>query len=189
MSCISRLKETGTIIATAYTPNRIYLFSDGRTTDIITGKIISNSRNKIYKISDKCALLSAGIKIDGLQSDILNFSRKNNKIYVDEIASYCSLYLSKFWKDMIDYNKNNTYPIKDVRIFLFVCGYDKNNKQREFYLDNLSRVPFEVKEHVISYTNQDIDIATMGGNNSSIILQKYLSKNSLQSKRISAEIF
>lgn len=175
MSCSSEVKETGTIIATVYTPNKIYLFSDGRTTNLVTKKIISNSRNKVYKISDKCALLSAGIKIDRLQSDIINLSKKNHRIYVDEIASYCSLYLAKFWKNMVNYNKNTTYPIKNVRIFLFVCGYDKNNKQREFYLDNLSKIPFEIKENTIDYRNGNFLTAIIGGENSGAIFSKKIS--------------
>lgn len=176
--------ETGTIIATVYTPNKIYLFSDGRSTEFGTDKIISNNRNKIYKISEKCALLCAGIRISELKDQIINISKKNKAIYVTDIAKYTSEYLIEYWRNLLLFNKNNPQYTNNIRIFIVVCGYDKEHHQREYLLDNISTKPFKIQEHKKS--NSPIgDVLFMGGDKkySSVFFNK-LSTTSMNDNSI-----
>ena len=168
--------ETGTIITTVFTPKKIYLFSDGRTTKFGTDSIMSNTRNKIFKISKSCALLTAGIKIPGIDSSVILLCKKNNSIYADEIVKQVHDYLTEYWKRFSFYNQGTEY-LKNVRIFVFVCGYDSLNNQREYFLDNMSDIPFTIQEHQISYLNQNIVYSTMGGDNSTALLSNYLTQN------------
>lgn len=167
----------GTLIATFITKNKIYLLSDGRVINKIDGTI-RDDWSKIHKINNRVGMLVAGIYVPNLRDDIIRNCRERDLTSVKDVANISSLILQEIWNQ---YTANPEYKekIKNIRIFVFLVGFDENNVPHMFFLDNMSEPRFKLQEKALFEVGDELEIGAMSyasgeTENPSGMLIKYL---------------
>lgn len=164
----------GTIIASVFTPDTIQLFSDGRLT---TGtEVTSNEHKKVYKISDKCGMVTAGIYFNKLHDVILARSRESSVIYPEDIAKLVYEIIDKDWSIFV--TEQRFKSIVDPNIQINICGYDRHGKQRLFsiWADGPERAQWKEIPIVFS-TDINIFISVHSEGDANAIYIKYLKES------------
>jgi len=167
----------GTLIATFITKNKIYLLSEGRVIDKRDGTI-RDDWSKIHKINNQVGMLVAGIYVPNLRDDIIRNCKERNLTSVKDVANISSLVLQEIWKQFTA-NPENKDKIKNVRIFVFLIGFDENKAPHLFYIDNMSEPKFKLQERALFQSGCELEIGAMSHasgktEDPSAILLKYI---------------
>ena len=142
----------GALIAAVYTHDKIYLFSDGRVLDNKTKIVRCDYISKVHQITDKVALLTAGVYIPELTAEIV-YTPGVNLGDINSIVKASKQTLEKKWTKVID--KNNR------RAILFVVGYDQGRKHRLFMIDSKHEPPFTVIEKKYAIGRDSLELVAM----------------------------
>jgi len=173
-----RCTLSGSLITVFTVKDRIYLFSDGRVTDSVTGQVIGE-QSKVYKISKYSGMLTAGRYLPRLHGIIIEKGKKNRCLYVEDYLTIFETALKTQWKWLIQRLEEED-DINDVRVFIFLAGYGRDRQPRLFYFDSNNN--FEIQERRLFQKSVDIEIGSMthnSGNMSSAtgIVSKMLKKH------------
>ena len=149
----------GTLIAAFLTKSDIFLASDGRVICNETGKVDDNW-SKVHKINNYVGMLTAGAYLPHLKDDIIKNCKERSLTFVDHVVKITSLVLKEIWRLNVDRFKRDGKS-DEIRIFIFLAGFDQNRVSRLFYLDNLSTPIFNIQERTLFQTSNDLEIAAM----------------------------
>lgn len=150
----------GTFVATFVMKDKIFLLSDGRIVDSRAGTITSESFSKVHRLTNKVGMLTAGRYLPNLTTEISNICENMKTVYVDEVVKIAKTVLEKT-SEQLYLRINNQELVKDIRIFVFIVGFDENSNPRLFYLDNMSKPPFKIQERMLFQSGYDIEIGAM----------------------------
>lgn len=169
----------GTLIAAIITKTKIMLFSDGRITEHLTNRVITDDFSKVHKITDKIGILTAGAYLDGLDNELVNICCiKGLKTIEDFIGELKGIVETK--AEVV--YKQRQSSRKDTKIALFIIGFDKSNKPHFYWMDNQTESPFKINERALFQPEHDVEIAAMSHGsgileNPSAILAGFIQQN------------
>lgn len=165
--CQNKYNMTGTFIL----KDQIILLSDGRVVNIKTKDILNDETSKVHRLSDKVGMLTAGRFIPGVKELIVENCNKRNFETIDEIAIIASNIFQTAWRK----NYDNT---KDIRLFAFIVGFDRNYKPKLYYIDNMTAPPLVLIERKLDLNSDNVEIGVMAtGSNNENEVSKYLVEN------------
>jgi len=179
MSCTNKFNKHGTILATACTKDSFYLFSDGRVVNLIDNKIINDTTCKIFKITGKTAMLTAGVELDDLPIQTRLISKANKFIYANDVARVVNEYFlvrSNFLKSHFDFKK--------YVIFVIICGYDSLSSPKEYLFNSTTSIPFQISEHHIQ---TPLDLLSVGASNGNSFSQNVNAVDTGKSEVLASE--
>jgi len=149
----------GTLIAAFFTKDEIFLASDGRVNNIDNGEV-HDDWSKVHQINKSVGMLTAGACTPTLATDIINNCKSRGIETVDEVAKIAHLVLKEIWRLNVDMFEREG-KLDDIRIFIFLAGFDAHSQPRLFYLDNMSDPIFTIQERNLFQTATDIEIAAL----------------------------
>jgi hypothetical protein len=150
----------GTLVATVVTDNAVLLFSDGRTTSAKDGSVASDCFSKIHRLSSFAGMLTGGSYLPPLAPEITSNCAQHQLAYVDEIVEVVRRVLEAVWSQMLS-DRQLAGQITEIRVFVFVVGFDRRKSPRMFYLDNMSEPPFTIQERRLFRKGNDCEIGGM----------------------------
>jgi len=149
----------GTLIAAFLTKNAIFFASDGRVIDSNSGKV-HNNWSKVHRINNYVGMLTDGAYLKHLKDDIVRNCNEKDSSSADGVAQIASLLLKEIWH--LNFNRiEREGKLNEVRIFIFLAGFDNTKRPRLFYMDNMSDPIFKIQERQLFQSGRDLEIAAM----------------------------
>jgi hypothetical protein len=149
----------GTLIAAFLTKSDIFLASDGRVIHKDSGEIC-NDWSKVHQINKHVGMLTAGAYLPYLKDDVVRNCIERDISSVDEVAKITCLVLKEIWRlNVAKFEREGN--LNEVRIFVFLAGFDSYRCPRLLYLDNMSDPMFSIQERLLFQTGSDLEIAAM----------------------------
>lgn len=137
------------VIAAISKDDDIVVCADSRIVDK-DGNIVTENENKIYQFSDKVVIGYAGSK-GNFENLKLYLEIKSLTLDINDIESV--------YEDILEYENNQKHK---EAIELLICGFDKNNNPRLFFIysqiQKYDRELTRVRYFYIGNTNRTIDI-------------------------------
>lgn len=150
---------SGSFIATFITKNKIFLFSDGRLTNTQTG-VVNDSTSKVHELTRQVGMLAAGSHMPYLGSHIAEVCAHEGIVFVHGVVDITKLALETIWRDFSE-RPDNRDKVEDVRIFVFVSGFDSSMTPHMYYLDNMSNPRFKPQHRVLFQAGNDLEIGAI----------------------------
>jgi len=148
----------GTVIAVFTTREEIYLFSDGRLTNLDTGKF-NDAYPKVHRLSKYTGLLTAGINMPDLPVQVSTIASRSNLLYVKDIVPIVRDVMTDIWHYLEGTNVLD--KMAERKAFAFICGFDQNLIPHVYYIDNNTTPPFVIKEKSLFTGTINLEIASI----------------------------
>jgi hypothetical protein len=149
----------GTLVAAFLTRSAIFLASDGRVIDSDSGKIFDDW-TKVHRLTEQVGMLTAGAYVKHLKEDIVCKCNSRGILDVVGVAQIASLVLQEIWRLNAGAIEAQG-KLEEVRIFIFLAGFDETGQPRLFYSDNNSQPKFAIQERQLFRSGYDLEIAAI----------------------------
>jgi len=148
----------GTLVVAFLMRNEILLCSDGRVVDALSGAVVRDDWSKVHQLTPMIGLLTLGRYLPNLVSSFRSqWSGRTGSSVLDAVT-VLSLSLTEEWRNL------TTQPghlASDLRVFIFIAGFENTGQARLYYLDDRTDPPFTIKERILFADGCDVEIAAM----------------------------
>jgi len=147
----------GTLIAVIAVQDAVLLFSDGRVVKASDGAIASDQFSKVHRLTPWVGTLTAGRHLPPLVPALRQACERIQALYADEVVEVAHQVASTQWQAVLTAMK----PAADLKLFMFLVGFDPSKNPRLYYLDSSSRPPMRVEERQLFDEGRNIEIAAI----------------------------
>ena len=151
---VKKVSALMSLIVVVSINGNLYLGSDGRVTDAITGQPREYNLCKVYQITKYVGMVSAGRHLDEFPAKLKKWCEDNKIIYVPKIIPVVSQIANDIWQKHLEEikEKSREYPkISETPLIFMIAGFDSLKKEPIIYsFDSRKQFSPELRDPVDS---------------------------------------